>query len=75
MPAIIISPYAKKGYVLKTPAEQASVPRMVEELWGMPFMSTRDPRARDGASGSLMEAFDFTQGPRAPLVLAKHACP
>jgi len=35
LPAIIVSPYAKKGFVLKTPTEQASVPRLVEELWGM----------------------------------------
>jgi phospholipase C len=75
IPAIIISPYSKKGFVLKTPAEQASVPRLVEELWGMPFMTTRDPHARDGTAGSLMDAFDFTQPPRAPLVLATHACP
>lgn len=75
LPAIVVSPYAKKGFVLKTPAEQASVPRLVEELWGMPFMTTRDPNARDGTSGSLMDAFDFTQPARAPLVLATHACP
>jgi phospholipase C len=75
LPAILISPYAKKGFVLKTPAEQASIPRLVEELWGMPFMTTRDPDARDGTAGSLMDAFDFTQPPRPPLVLQTHACP
>jgi phospholipase C len=75
LPAIIISPYAKKGFVLKAPTEQASIPRLVEELWGMPFMSATDPDARDGTAGSLLEAFDFTQPPRAPLVLATHACP
>jgi phospholipase C len=74
VPAIIISPYAKKGFVLKTPAEQASVPRLVEELWGMPFMTTRDPHARDGVVGSLMDAFDFAQAPRAPLPLATRTC-
>jgi phospholipase C len=75
IPAIIVSPYAKKGFVLKAPAEQASVPRLVEELWGMKFMTERDPHARDGVSGSLMEAFDFNQTPRDPLILQKHACP
>lgn len=75
IPAIVISPYAKKGVVLKTPTEQASVPRLVEELWGMDFMTARDPHARDGVSGSLMGAFDFEQPPREPLILDKHACP
>ena len=75
LPAIVISPYAKKGYVLKTKTEQASVPRLVEELWGMDFMTTRDPLARDGLAGSLLDAFDFGQAPRAPFLLKTHACP
>jgi len=75
LPLIIISPYAKKGYVLSKPAEQASVPRLIEDLWGMSYMSTRDPHARDGQAGSLMDAFDFKQAPRAPLLLDQHACP
>jgi phospholipase C len=75
LPLILISPYAKKGFVLSTPAEQASVPRLVEDLWGVPYMSTRDPLARDGTAGSLMGAFDFEQAPREPLVLQPHSCP
>jgi phospholipase C len=75
LPAILISPYAKKGFVLSTPAEQASVPRLIEDLWGMKYMSTRDPHARDGTAGSLMGAFDFSQAARPPLVLQTHACP
>ncbi|HEY1959450.1 MAG TPA: alkaline phosphatase family protein [Polyangiaceae bacterium] len=75
LPAIVISPYAKKGYVLKTPTEQASVPRLVEELWGMPFMTARSSLARDGVAGSLMDAFDFAQAPRDPLILQTHTCP
>jgi len=76
LPLLILSPYAKKGHVLKTRAEQASVPRLVEELWGMPFMSKRNRHARDGIAGSLLGAFDFKQAPRAPLHLAPRAhCP
>ena len=75
IPAIIVSPYAKKGFVLKTPTEQAGIPRLVEELWGMKFMTERDPHARDGVVGSLMDSFDFTQPPRDPLILEKHTCP
>ncbi|HEX8793557.1 MAG TPA: alkaline phosphatase family protein [Polyangiaceae bacterium] len=75
LPAIILSPYAKKGVVLSTPAEQASIPRLIEDLWGMTYMSTRDPHARDGDAGSLMGAFDFAQAPRAPLPLTTRTCP
>lgn len=75
VPALVISPYARQGLVLKTPTEQASVPRLVAELWGLPFMSDRDPHARDGAAGSLLGAFDFEQPPRPPLLLATRACP
>jgi phospholipase C len=75
LPAIIVSPYAKQGYVLKTPAEQASVPRLVEELWKMDFMTTRDAHARDGTAGSLLGAFDFTQAPRDPIPLKTRTCP
>jgi hypothetical protein len=38
-------------------------------------MSTRDEHARDGSAGSLMEAFDFTQTPRDPLLLQTRTCP
>lgn len=75
LPAIVISPFAKKGFVLTTPAEQASVPKLVEDLWGMAYMTTRDPHARDAKAGSLMGAFDFTQAARPPLLLKTHACP
>jgi phospholipase C len=75
VPTMVISPYAKKGFVLKTPANQASVPRLVEELWGMPFMTARDAHALDGTSGSLMDAFDFAQPARAPMILSTRTCP
>jgi phospholipase C len=75
LPAIVISPYAKKGFVLKTPAEQASIPKLVEDLWGMEYMTKRDPHARDGTAGSLMDAFDFNQAPRGPLLLQTRTCP
>jgi phospholipase C len=75
LPLMVISPYAKKGFVLKHRTEQASVPRLVEELWGMTFMSTRNAHARDGIAGSLLDAFDFHQSPRTPEILARGSCP
>jgi len=75
LPALVISPYAKKAFILKTPSEQASVTKLVEELWGMEFMTKRDPHARDGTAGSMMTAFDFEQPARAPMLLTKNTCP
>ena len=75
LPLILISPYAKKGFVLKQETEQASVPRLIEDLWGMKYMSTRDHRARDGHAGSLMGAFDFQKSPRPPVILQTRSCP
>jgi phospholipase C len=75
LPLIIISPYARKGVVLKHRTEQASVPRLVEELWGMSFMSKRNAHARDGVAGSLLGAFDFGQTPRPPMILPTRSCP
>jgi phospholipase C len=74
IPALVISPYAKTG-VVTTPTEHASVPKLVEELWGMPMMSATDPNARDGRGGSMMGAFDFTQTPKPPMLLTTRTCP
>jgi phospholipase C len=75
VPLVIISPWAKHGYVLTTVTEHASIPRLVEELFGLPFMTARDPHARDAKVGSLMGAFDFTQTPQQPLILQPLTCP
>ncbi len=75
LPLLVISPYAKKGFIIHHRTEQASVPRLVEELWHMKFMTTRNAHARDGIAGSLLDAFDFTQTPRDPVLLQTRTCP
>jgi phospholipase C len=75
LPFILVSPYAKKGFVLETRAEHASIPKTIEDLFGLPRMAERDVHARDALAGSLMEAFDFTQPPRPPLLLEPRVCP
>ena len=75
LPLMVISPYAKTAYVLKTPTEQISVVRLIEDLWGLPRMQPQDPRIRDSEVGSLMGAFDFSQAPRDPLILQTRTCP
>ena len=69
VPLFIISPYAKKGFILHDMAEQASIPKLIEQLFSIPMTSDRDPHARDGKAGSLLNAFDFTQSPTTPVAL------
>jgi len=58
---------------LHTVTEHASIPRLVEELFGLPFMHDKDPHARDAKAGSLLDAFDFTQPPRPPVIVPPQA--
>ena len=61
VPAIIISPFAKRGVVQHERREHASIAKFCERLFGLPTMTTRDA---DPATDDLMSALDFTQAPR-----------
>jgi len=74
LPLIIMSPYAKPGFIFHEDAEQASIPRFIEKVFGAPALSTLDPAAQDGQANDLMNAFDFTQTPLPPLVLQQRLC-
>lgn len=54
VPAVIISPFAKKGYVDSTCYETVSILKFIEQRWGLPSLSTRDAQANN-----LLNAFDF----------------
>jgi acid phosphatase len=56
VPAIIISPFARKGFVDHTQYETASILKLIETRWSLEPLSTRD-----AASGDLLTAFDFDQ--------------
>lgn len=56
VPTIIISPYAKPGYVDHTCYETVSILKFIEERWGLPSLSTRDAQANN-----LLNAFDFEE--------------
>ena len=76
LPFLVISPYAKPGFVFREVAEQASVPRFVEKVFGATrTLSDLDPAAQDGHANDLMGAFDFGQTPLPPLVLKTRDCP
>jgi phospholipase C len=58
VPAIIISPYAKKGFVDKTVYDTTSILKFVETNWALQPLG-----ARDAAVNNLDNAFDFSQKP------------
>jgi phospholipase C len=76
LPIIVISPYARPGFIFKEVAEQASIPRFIEKIFGATqTLSDLDPAAQDGQANDLLGAFDFTQTPLPPLVLTDRSCP
>ena len=70
VPMIIISPYAKAGYISHTTYEFSSFLKTVEERFGLPQLTDRDADAND-----LTDSFNFTQPPLPPLVLSQRTCP
>jgi phospholipase C len=70
VPTIIISPYAKAGYVDHTMYSYPSMLKFAEETFGLPSMTDLDRQAND-----LTGSFNFTQKPLAPLTLPQRTCP
>jgi phospholipase C len=75
LPLIVVSPYAKKGYVMKGVAHQGSIAKFIEAIFGLPSLSTMDPAAQDGPdTNDLTDAFDFSQPARTPTPLQTRNC-
>jgi phospholipase C len=70
VPLLVISPYAKTGYVSHTQYEFSSVLKFIEERFGLSPMTARDAEAND-----VTDSFDFTQSARGPLILQQRTCP
>jgi phospholipase C len=64
VPALVVSPYARRGVVGHGQYDHASILKLIEWRWGLPPLTERD-RAAD----AFLEAFDFTQTPRAPVAM------
>ena len=60
-PMLVLSPYAKEGHVSHELGEFSSVPRFIEDNWGLPHLTDRDRNATP-----LLDSFDFDQRPRPP---------
>ena len=71
VPAVIVSPYAREGWVSPPEPEAAffdhtSILRLIEEKWNLPALTHRDLAARNAERGSILDALDFVQAPRRP---------
>ena len=59
IPMLIVSPYARRGYIDHTPFEHGTILKFVEDTFGLPRLAASDTRANspDGA-------FNFNKPPR-----------
>ena len=69
VPCLIISPYAKTGYVDSTQYEFASVLKFIEEVYGTGSIGPTSHGYTDQRATSLDAAFDFNQRPRSFTVI------
>jgi phospholipase C len=58
---LVLSPYAKAGYISKTLHSHVSLIRFCETIFGLPTLNARDASADD-----MSDCFDFTQKPAPP---------
>lgn len=60
VPLLVISPFAKRGYVSHVQYEHGSILKFIEDRFNLPRLSASDTRANSPAG----DCFDFTQQPR-----------
>ncbi len=70
VPALIISPYARRGHVDHTVYDFTSVLAFIEARFGL-----RPLTGSDASANPLRGSFDFGARPADRLILRQHACP
>lgn len=70
VPLLMISPFAKGGFISHTQYEFASFLRFVELRFGLQSLTARDANASD-----MTDSFNFLQAPLPPLILNQRLCP
>ena len=70
VPALLVSPYARRGFVDGTQLDTTSILRFIETNWRLAPLASRDARA-----GSLERALDFSRPPREPSMIAAERKP
>jgi len=69
-PLLIISSFAKRGYISHTVYEQSSILKFIERRYHLAPLTPRDAGAND-----MLDSFDFSQAPQPPLILSPRQCP
>jgi len=69
VPLLVISPYARRGWIDHVEGEFSSVLRFIEDDFGLTQLTDRDRLARD-----LSYDFDFSAPPRPPTPLPLRTC-
>ncbi|HLQ29711.1 MAG TPA: alkaline phosphatase family protein [Ktedonobacteraceae bacterium] len=69
VPLLVISPFAKKGFIDPTQYEFSSMLRFSEDILGLAQLTNRDKGANN-----MLNAFDFTQSARSPFILQQSTC-
>jgi phospholipase C len=69
VPTLILSPWARSGYVEHETLEFSSVLKFIERIFDLPPLTERDARAND-----MLDAFDFDREPVEPLFLQEQDC-
>ncbi|TMK59279.1 MAG: alkaline phosphatase family protein [Actinobacteria bacterium] len=59
VPAVIVSPYARRGYVSHVTHDHTSILKLVETKWNLPALTYRDANADD-----LLDSLDLHHQPR-----------
>jgi phospholipase C len=70
VPLLIISPYARKGYISHTQYDFSSFLRFTEVRFGLRALTDRDSKA-----GDMLDSFDFNGEPQPALILKERSCP
>lgn len=64
VPGLLVSAYARKGYIDNTTYDYTSILKFIQENWGVQPMASRD-----AAATSFIGAFDFESEPRPAVFL------
>ncbi len=63
VPCLVLSPYAKAGYISKVQHSHVSLTKFCENLFGLPSLNQRD-----AAADGMADCFDYSQAPLPPPV-------
>ncbi|MBU6411284.1 MAG: hypothetical protein KGR98_12940, partial [Verrucomicrobia bacterium] len=66
VPALVISPYAKLGFICHTHFDFTSPLKLIERRFGLKPLASRDAEAND-----MLDCFDFRQPPAKPFVITR----